>query len=93
MATKTFAEALARGPDFGDNLSVDDVLGKELEVTGFERFPTRWGEACKIHALLDGEEVSILTWSGVLAKQLESVKEQLPLVGSIDKVKRYYAFV
>jgi len=92
VATRTFAEVLTDLADFGDNKSVTDVLGKTLEVVGYEPISTRWGDACRIHALLDGENISILTWSGVLKKQLDSVKDKLPLVGSIQQVKNYYTF-
>jgi len=92
MATQTFAEVLTNLADFGDNKSVADVLGKTLEVTGYEPISTRWGDACRIHALLDGENISILSWSGVLKKQLDSVRDKLPLVGSIQQVKNYYTF-
>ena len=92
MATRTFAEVLTDLADFGDNKSVADVLGKTLEVTGYEPISTRWGDACRIHALLDGENISILSWSGVLKKQLDSVRDKLPLVGSIQQVKNYYTF-
>ena len=93
MPARTFAEVLTSLADFGENLSIPDVLGKTLEVVGYEPVQTRWGDACRIHALLDGENISILSWSGVLKKQLDSVKDKLPLVGSIQQVKQYYTFL
>jgi len=93
MPARTFAEVLTDLADFGDNKSVTDVLGKTLEVVGYEPISTRWGDACRIHALLDGEHITILTWSSVLKRQLDSVKDKFPLVGSIQQVKQYYTFV
>ena len=92
MPARTFAEVLTDLADFGENLSAADVLGKTLEVVGYEPISTRWGDACRIHALLDGEHITVLTWSSVLKKQLDSVKDKLPLVGSIQQVKNYYTF-
>lgn len=89
---KKFADVLPTVGDWGENLSPDDVLDKDITVTGYELLDTAWGEAVKIHTTLDGAEQFVLTWSAVLIDQLKRVADDLPLQGQIAKEKRYYTF-
>jgi len=89
---KTIDELLAEKGDLGDNLSVEDVMGREIKVISQKRIKTSFGPASIISCEIAGHEETILTWSSVLPDQLDLIDEELPASGVIRREGRYYTF-
>ena len=79
--------------DFGDCVSVEDVENVELILLDFEFRDTPWGEALIITAKDEDKNLRILTWSKVLIEQAKRLQSHLPVVGCIERIKRYWTFV
>ena len=75
------------------DLRAMDILDKEVEVLSYEVIQARRGEAAKLHVILDGEEKTVLTWSGVVLDNLRLCEDEFPLVGTLVKKGNYYKFV
>ena len=79
----------------GDKIKIDEILGTEIEVTGFKISDSKQKIGTKMLTLqfkLNGEERILFTGSGVLIDQVEEYKDEMPFLAKIEKVNRFYTF-
>ena len=79
----------------GEKVKMDDLLGKEIEVTGYKIGDSKQKVGTKLLTLqfkLDGEERILFTGSNVLLEQVEKYEDQLPFLATIKKVNKFYTF-
>lgn len=81
----------------GDQVEFSDVLDKQIIIKDFKEMPSTFheGNFVIVQAELDGSLVTFPTGSSVLMKQLNGIKDKLPIRAKIvrPKGKRYYTFV
>lgn len=81
----------------GVKLRLDDIINKEIEVTGFRINKTKYikneSEKClMLQFKLNGETSVLFTGSDVLIRQMEKYGHEVPFLTMIKKVNRYYTF-
>lgn len=73
-----------------------DLVNKEFIVLDFTALPSRFDPPRSFVVLygkhLNGTTFTCATGSTVIMKQLEQVKEHLPIKVTLKKVKRYFTF-
>lgn len=99
------SEVLKRFSDFanepqpleGDKVRIDDVLNKEIIVTGFDIKNSKYqknnsGKYLTLQFKRKEEEKPnvLFTGSDVLIGQLEKYQEEIPFLTTIRKINRYY---
>ena len=90
-----FSDFADERPMTGEKISVNEVIGKEIEVLGYRITDSnkRSGTKClTLHIRLDGEERVVFTGSYVLMEQVERYQELLPFIASIKKVNNFLTF-
>lgn len=93
---KRFGEfAQEEAPLDGAKLKIDDVLNREIVVTGCRvsdsRYTKAGAERClKLQFELDGVKHVLFTGSGVLIDQVQKYKEEIPFIATIRKIDKYY---
>lgn len=96
MQPKRFAEfAQERIALDGDKVKLDEVLNREILVTGFSIKRSRYdkntsGKCLTIQFELDSRRKVIFTGSDVLIEQLEKYGDQVPFMTTIKKIDRFY---
>lgn len=82
------------GPLDGDKIRIDDVLNKELIVTGYRikesKYPKSGPKCLMLQVVLDDEKYVLFTGSVVLLEQMEKYQDHLPFIATIQKIDRYY---
>ncbi len=79
----------------GDKLRLDEILNKEILVTGFrikESHQKKDTQYLTIHFELDGTQHVTFTGSSVLMDQLRKYESHLPFFAVIKKINRHYTF-
>ena len=83
----------------GRKANLDDLVGKEIIVTGYRVSKTKYAESKSPHCLTvqfsheeGGEKRVFFTGSKVLREQLDLHKDELPFQAVIKKIGRYYTF-
>lgn len=81
----------------GDKIKIEEVLDKEIEVTGYKISDSKYskGHSDKVLTLqfkLNGENRILFTGSNVLMEQVEKYKDEMPFVATITKVNKFYTF-
>jgi hypothetical protein len=82
------------GPLDGDKIRIDDVLNKELIVTGYRikesKYPKSSSKCLMLQVILDDKKFVLFTGSVVLSEQMEKYQAHLPFLATIRKIDRYY---
>jgi len=92
---KRFSD-LPKVPAFPDTqlVRIEEVMGKDIVVEDFMIYEGGYGRyaVIKFHYPNQQELFSTVTWSEVIINKLERADREncLPLIGKIEKVKRYY---
>lgn len=92
---KRFSDFASKHTITGDKIKIDDVIGKELKITGYKISDSKQKVGTKMLTLqfeLSGEERIIFTGSNVLIEQVETYKDEIPFVAKIEKIKKFYTF-
>ena len=79
----------------GAKTKVEDVLNREIVITGFRVTPSKYnsngyGKCLTIQYELDGARYVLFTGSSVLTEQLEKYGREAPFLATIKKIDRYY---
>jgi len=79
----------------GPKVRIDDVLNRELVVTGYSirnsKFSkNRSGKYLTLQVQIEGDKRVLFTGSDVLIGQLEKYGDQIPFAAIIKKVDRFY---
>jgi len=79
----------------GIKIGIDNILNCEIIVNDFSimksKFENKKNDNClTIQIILNEEKRVVFTGSGVLMKQIEKYKSQLPFISTIKKVNNYY---
>ena len=88
------------GPLKGSKFKIDEILNKEIVITGFKKkrskYPRPNNEECltiQFYFKEDKENNHILfTGSVILLGQLEKYSENIPFLTKIIKIEKYYTF-
>ena len=84
-------EALAKA-----EVKLDDILGKEIIVTGFNvnksKYHNNSGNCLKLQFEHDGTKHVLFTGSNVLINQIERYQSEIPFISTIIKVDKFYTF-
>ena len=81
----------------GDKIKIEDVLDKEIEVTGYKISDSKFAKKSSDKVLtlqfkLDGENRILFTGSNVLMEQVEKYQDEMPFTATITKVNKFYTF-
>ncbi|MFK5952474.1 MAG: hypothetical protein QM498_05390 [Desulfobacterium sp.] len=81
----------------GPKMSIEDVINKEIVITGFKTKKSKYGRNASGMCLtlqfqfVDKEEKNIVfTGSDVLIDQMEKYGEEIPFRTQIKKIDKYY---
>lgn len=75
----------------GKKVKLESILGKEVLITNFECRRSRFQNEYMILQFRDGDELKVtFTAAGVIRKQLERHRDQLPFYATIIKKNKYY---
>lgn len=93
---KRFSDLLPSGEVLeGEKIKMNDLLEKEVIIYAFKTIPDQFhpdGTVTLIQLDMNGKRYVTFTRSGVLLKQLDSVRQQLPLRGQIVRRGKYFSF-
>lgn len=81
----------------GDKIKIEEVLGKEIEITGYKisdsKYPkTAGSKVLTLQFNIDGVGRILFTGSNVLLEQCEKYESEMPFVTKIEKVNKFYTF-
>jgi len=81
----------------GSKIRIDDVINKEILVTGFKLRDSKYNKEDKSKCLtlqfeMDGSNWIVFTGSNVLIDLVERYKKEIPFLTTIKKINRYYTF-
>lgn len=80
----------------GDKVKLDDVLNKEIVVTGYvvtkSKYKSSGDMYLKLQFEVDGARYILFTGSNVLINQIERYHDEIPFITTIKKVDKFYTF-
>lgn len=81
----------------GDKLKINEVVGKEIIVTGYQignsRFRREGNEKMlTLQFKLNGIQHILFTGSKILMRQIEQCKDEIPFITIIEYVNKFYTF-
>lgn len=79
----------------GNKKRLDEILNREITVIDFRvrKSTKRDGTEClQMQFLFDDEVCVVFTGSSVLINQIKEAKDNIPFVGTVVKLDRYYSF-
>lgn len=79
----------------GNKKRLDDILNREITVIDYRirKSTKRDGTEClQMQFLLETEVCVVFTGSSVLINQIKESKDNIPFVGTVVKLDRYYSF-
>ena len=79
----------------GKKKRLDEILNQEIMVTDFRITKSKkqdGGECLQLQFVLDDEVYVAFTGSVVLIDQIQSAEGNIPFVGTIVKIDKYYSF-
>ena len=80
----------------GDKVKLDDVLNKEIVVTGYVVTKSKYkssGDMClKLQFEVDSARYILFTGSNVIINQIERYHDEIPFITTIKKVDKFYTF-
>ena len=79
----------------GDKIRLDEVINRELLITGYSIKRSKYdknnsGKCLTLQVELDNAHRVVFTGSDVLIEQLEKYGDQVPFWATIKKIDRYY---
>jgi hypothetical protein len=79
----------------GEKIRIDDVLNRELVVTGFSVRDSKYsknksGKYLTLQVRINDEKRVVFTGSDVLIDQMTKYGNQVPFVAIVKKVDRFY---
>ena len=82
----------------GDKIKIDDVLNKEIKITGHSIKISKYsknknGDYLTLQIELDNEKYIIFTGSDVLIDQLKKYNSEIPFLATIRKINKYYSLM
>ena len=93
---KRFSEFATEQTVDGDKVKLDDILNKEIVVTGFNVTQSKYqnnGKNClKLQFEHKGIKHVLFTGSNVLINQIERYQKEIPFISTIKKVDKFYTF-
>jgi hypothetical protein len=93
---KRFADfAQERLPLDGDKIRLDEIINRELLITGYSIKRSKYdknrsGKCLTLQVEVDSERRVVFTGSDVLIEQMEKYGNQVPFLTTIKKIDRYY---
>jgi hypothetical protein len=96
-------DAIKRFSDFadeprlldGDKTKINNILNKEICVTGYKVRDSKHKSGTKCLTLqfeIDSKKYIVFTGSTVLIDQVEKYKDKIPFLAVIKQVDRFYSF-
>jgi hypothetical protein len=81
----------------GDKIKIEEVLGKEIEVTGYKITDSKYqktngDKVLTLQFKLEGKDRILFTGSNVLMEQTEKYKNEIPFFATIIKSNKFYTF-
>jgi hypothetical protein len=78
----------------GDKISLPDIVGKSIVVTGYKITKSKFKEDnyLAIQYDLEGEQHVTFTGATVLIEQLKKYGEQIPFETTIKRLGKFYSF-
>lgn len=81
----------------GDKIKIEDILDKEIEVTGYKISDTKFqkhdgDKLLTLQFRLDGIDRILFTGSNVLIEQITKYENEIPFATKIIKVNKFYTF-
>jgi hypothetical protein len=83
----------------GEKRRIDDILNQEIVVLDARISESKYAKegdgrkrVATIQFEIDSETYVAFTGSGVLIKQIETYRDQIPFITTIRKIDRYYTF-
>jgi hypothetical protein len=78
----------------GDKLSLQEVVGKQIVVTGYKITKSKFKEDnyVAIQFEIEGEQRVVFTGAQVLIEQLKKYGEQIPFETTIKRLGKFYSF-
>lgn len=78
----------------GDKMSLQEVVGKQIVVTGYKITISKFKEDnyVAIQFELEGEQRVTFTGAQVLIEQLKKYGEQIPFETTIKRLGKFYSF-
>ena len=98
MGPKRFSDfASEEGALDGQKVKMESILNKEILILGYRVKDSKYekknsGICLTIQFEMDGKKAIVFTGSTVLADQLNRYKDQIPFLGIVLKVDRYFTF-
>lgn len=79
----------------GEKIRIDEVLNQEVIITGCRITPTKYdknksGKCLTLQIKAGDQKRVIFTGSDIMIEQLEKHEDQIPFLGVIKKINRYY---
>ena len=90
-----FSDFADERPLTGDKISVNELLGKEIEVIGYRISDStkRAGTRClTLHVRYQEKERVCFTGSSVLIEQTEKYSDHIPFIATIKKIDNFLTF-
>ena len=90
-----FADGIV--PLDGPKIKIEDVVNKEILVTGCKLRKSRYGsetapECLTLQFEVDGQRHIIFTGSVILIEQMQKYQGEMPFLTVIKKIDKYYTF-
>lgn len=87
--------AQERLPLDGDKIRLDEVINRELLITGYSIKRSKYdknnsGKCLTLQIELDQDRRVVFTGSDVLIEQMEKYGDHVPFLATIKKIDRYY---
>jgi hypothetical protein len=98
MQHKKFSDfAKEEKPLDGSKLKIDDVINREILVTGFKIKESKYKKDSSSRCLtlqfeMEDTKHIIFTGSNVLIDQIEKYNDEMPFLATVKRIDRYYTF-
>lgn len=81
----------------GDKVKIEEVIGKEIVITGFRVSKSKYQkkdaqECLKLQFQLEGKTLVLFTGSGVLIEQIKKYQDHIPFRTEIQNINNFYTF-
>lgn len=94
---KRFADFAEETTLDGDKMRIDDVVNREIIITGYKITSSRFEKSNSMQCLklqfeLGGQRHILFTGSNVLIEQINKYNQHIPFTTTIIKVEKFYTF-
>lgn len=84
-------------PIDGDKMKIDEVLNKEIIVTGYNINDSKYSrsnsqQCLKLQFEFNNNKYVLFTGSNILCDQIKKYKSEIPFATTIKKIDKYYSF-